>query len=287
MFLEKGAESFEQASMLEHLFGKNESKNWREKMNPDQLLACETWKGSFSISREMIDDRKSMDLKNKPQAFLTSYYRIREMFGAALFEAAIAGKKNFSFRGKIFDASTADNLALFDKAHPSVIEGVGLKQSNQFKDAFSAEALRAMKSVMQDFRGDNEEILAVVPDTILIPNEYKLKKSVFEAIGADKDPAAPSDRFRYQFGHWNVIVWQYLNQFIAPAVKPWILLDSKWNKENGGAVWFDCVKLKVTSSLDRDTNGNIWDGHARFVADFNDWRAFAIGGISGGSALLA
>ncbi len=312
MFLEKRAESFEQTSMLDHLFSIQDSKNWGEKMTSmtamsgfqpvgesgshpmdgmqegfDKFLVHETWKNSFSISREMIDDAKLMDLKKKPQAFLTSYYRTREIFGAALFGAAIAGNKSFSFRGKKFDASAADKLALFDKAHPSIIEGVGLKQSNQFKDAFSVEALGAMESVMQDFRGDNEEVLAVAPDTILIPNDHKLKKAVFEAIGADKDPATANNGFNYQFGRWNVIVWQYLNQFIAPSIKPWILLDSNWNKENNGAVWFDRVKLEVTSSIDRDTNGNIWDGYARFVAGFNDWRAFAIGGISGGSTLPA
>ena len=41
---------------------------------------------------------------------------------------------------------------------------------------------------MQDFRGDNGEILDVAPDTILIPNNYKLKKDVFAAIGAALNP---------------------------------------------------------------------------------------------------
>lgn len=311
MFLEKKAESFEAASLVSELFNVTDSKNWGEKMTSmtamngfqpvgengkhpisgmqegfNKFLEHETWKNSFAISREIIDDGKLMNLKGRPQAFITSYYRTREMFAAALYGAAISGKKTFSFGGKTFDAVGADKLEMFHKAHPSVVEGVNLKQSNQFKDEFSVDALGAMESVMQDFRGDKEEVLAVAPDTILIPNDYKLKKDVFAAIGADKDPATANNGFNYQFGRWNVIIWQYLNQFITPKTKPWVLMDSKYNKENEGAVWLDRVKLEVTSDIDKDTNANVWRGYARFIAGFNDWRAFAIGGVTGGSALL-
>ncbi len=311
MFLEKKAESFESMSLLSELFNVSDSKNWGEKMTSrtamngfqpvgengkhpvsgmqegfSKFVEHETWKNSFPISREIIDDGKLLDLKKKPQAFITAYYRTKEMFAAALYAAAINGKKVFSFRGKAFDASGADGLELFHKAHPSAVEGVTLKQSNLFKDEFSVDALGAMESKMQDFRGDTEEVLAVAPNTILIPNDYKLKKDVFAAIGADKDPETANNGFNYQFGRWNVIIWQYLNQFIAPNVKPWVLLDSHYNKENDGAVWLDRVKLEVNSAIDKDTDANVWRGYARFTAGFNDWRAFAIGGISSGSSLV-
>lgn len=310
MFLEKKAESFESMSLLPELFNVSDSKNWGEKMTAmtamngfepvgengkhpvsgmqegfSKFLEHETWKNSFAISREIIDDGKLMNLKGRPQAFITAYYRTKEMFAAALYAAAINGKKVFSFGGKTFDATGADGLELFHKAHPSVVEGVTLKQSNLFKEEFSVDALGAMESKMQDFRGDKEEVLAVAPNTILIPNDYKLKKDVFAAIGADKDPETANNGFNYQFGRWNVIIWQYLNQFIAPNVKPWVLLDSHYNKENDGAVWLDRVKLEVNSAIDKDTDANVWRGYARFTAGFNDWRAFAIGGISSGSSL--
>lgn len=310
MFLEKKAESFESMSLLPELFNVSDSKNWGEKMTAmtamngfepvgengkhpvsgmqegfSKFLEHETWKNSFAISREIIDDGKLMNLKGRPQAFITAYYRTKEMFAAALYAAAINGKKVFSFGGKTFDATGADGLELFHKAHPSVVEGVTLKQSNLFKEEFSVDALGAMESKMQDFRGDKEEVLAVAPNTILIPNDHKLKKDVFAAIGADKDPATANNGFNYQFGRWTVIIWQYLNQFIAPNVKPWVLLDSNYNKENDGAVWLDRVKLEVNSDIDKDTDANVWRGYARFTAGFNDWRAFAIGGISSGSSL--
>ena len=139
---------------------------------------------------------------------------------------------------------------------------------------------------MHDFRGDTNEILDVAPDTILIPDEYTLKRDVFAAIGADKDPATSNNGFNYQFGRWNVIVWPYLNEFLAAGAKPWILMDSKYNKTYGGAIWLDRENLTVKSRIDEGNDANVWTGRSRFVAGFNDFRAFAVGGVSGGTALI-
>lgn len=139
---------------------------------------------------------------------------------------------------------------------------------------------------MQDFRGDKGEVLDVAPDTILIPNEYTLKRDVFAAIGADKDPNTANNGFNYQYGRWTVIVWPYLNQFIAKGLKPWVLVDKRYNQEYGGAVWLDRVELTVRSEIDSGTDANVWKGRSRFTAGFNDWRPFAVGGIPGGTKLL-
>ena len=55
----------------------------------DKFLEHMTWKNSFSLSREIVEDSKLMDLKKQPAAFVAGYYRTRERFGAALFGAAI------------------------------------------------------------------------------------------------------------------------------------------------------------------------------------------------------
>lgn len=138
---------------------------------------------------------------------------------------------------------------------------------------------------MQDFRGDNGEVLDVVPDTIVIPNIYALKSAVFAAVGADKDPNTSNNGYNYTFGRYKIIVWPYLNQFITEGSAPWFLLDSRYNSTYGGAVWLDRTPLEVRSTIDEDTDANIWRGYARFVAGFNDWRFAAVGGVEGGTAL--
>ena len=308
MFLEKRGEEFEQNSVLKNLFFMGKSGNYADMMTTmtamsgfepvgengaypldgmqegyQKLLKYQTWKDSFSVSKEMMEDGKLMDMRKQPAAFMTSYNRTRELFGAALYGAAMNGAGSVTFKGVKFDLTGADGSNLFAKEHAPKVSGD--KQCNCFKDAFSVDALGKLETAMHLFRGDNDEILDVAPDTILIPEIATLKKDVFAAIGADKDPVSANNAFNYQYGRWNVIVWPYLNQFVTKGTSPWVLLDSKYNKTYGGAVWNDRVQLEVRSTIDENTDANVWRGRSRFNAAFNDWRFAAIGGVAAGNAL--
>lgn len=308
MFLEKRGEEFEQNSVLKNLFLMGKSGNYADMMTTmtamsgfepvgengaypldgmqegyQKLLKYQTWKDSFSVSKEMMEDGKLMDMRKQPAAFMTSYNRTRELFGAALYGAAMNGAGSVTFKGVKFDLTGADGSNLFAKEHTPKVSGD--KQCNCFKDAFSVDALGKLETAMHLFRGDNDEILDVAPDTILIPEIATLKKDVFAAIGADKDPVSANNAFNYQYGRWNVIVWPYLNQFVTKGTSPWVLLDSKYNETYGGAVWNDRVQLEVRSTIDENTDANVWRGRSRFNAAFNDWRFAAIGGVAAGNAL--
>lgn len=308
MFLEQRGEQFEQQSVLKDLFLMGSSENYGDLLTTmtamsgfepvgengaypadgmqegySKLIVYDTWKDSFAISREMIEDAKLMDLRKQPAAFMTSYNRTREMFGAALFGGAIKAQEKMLYKGKNFDLTTADGKTLFNTAHPPKVSGEN--QCNLFKDAFSVDALGKMETAMHLFRGDTDEILDVAPDTILIPEVASLKQAVFAAIGADKEPTTSNNAFNYQYGRWTVIIWSYLNQFITANTQPWILLDSKYNQTYGGAVWNDRVKLAVRSTIDDNTDANVWRGRSRFNAAFNDWRFAAVGGVSTGAEL--
>lgn len=308
MLIEKKAEAFEKKSLLPVLFSMDTSEHFAESFEDmtamsgpmpvgengqypmdsmqesyKKTLKHEVWKDSFSISREIIDDSKTIDLKHKPTAFITAHERVREQFGAALYGGAMAKATNIKFRGMSFPATTADGKNLFATDHPSILGKP--KQSNLFADAFSEDALGAMECAMQDFRGDKAEVQGVAPNTILIPNDAELKKAVFAAIGADKDPSTANNGFNYLFGRWRVVVWQYLNEFIDRNSKPWALLDTDFSEEYAGAVWLDRVKLEVRSEL-ASNDANIWKGYARWSAGFANWRFAAVGGVSGGTQLL-
>ena len=308
MFLENKVEAFENESALKNVFLMDKSNSFAEKLtsmtamngfNPvgegaaypkdemqesyDKVLQNVEWKDSFPITQTMVEDAKTLDLRKKPTAFINGYNRTREMFGAALLGGSINGT-SVTFRGRNFDCTGADKVSLFAANHPSILGKAA--QANKFTDAFSDDALNKAECVMQDFRGDNGEILAVSPNTIIIPNDPTLKKNVFAAIGADKDPDTANNGFNYQFGRWRVIIWAYLNQYLDLTTnKPWILADTQYNEEVGGAVWFDRIPLSVKSYVDENTDNNIWKGRSRFIAGFNDWRAFLVAGCESGSTL--
>lgn len=309
MFLEKRGEEFEAKSALPEIFNMGTSTHFGEKFTTmtamdgfqpvgengaypqdgfqegySKFLEHITWKDQFALSREIIDDAKLMDLKQKPQAFITAYYRTREKFGAALLGGAIQKLSKIKFSGRDFDATCADGQPLFSKTHPSKVKGGA--QSNLFADAFSADALGAAEERMQNTKGDNGELLDVAPTTIIIPNNYALKKAVFAVLGADKDPeVAGSNATNYVFGRYNVIVWNYLNQYITANTAPWILMDKQYNDDYGSAVWMDREQLNVRSEI-AENDANVWKGRSRFIAGFNDWRGFAVGGVAGGDTLV-
>ena len=308
MLIESRAEAFEEKSILNDVFMMDESKHWAEKYSTltamdgfdpvgengaypvdgmeegfSKTLEHMTWKNSFAISREIMEDGKLLDLKKKPVGFVKSYYRTRENLGAALFGAAMNGSDTAEFRGRTFDTTCADGLNLFHTEHLSKVSIK--KQSNMFANAFSADALAYVESAMQNFKGDNDDLVNVCPNTILIPNDPALKKAVFAAIGADKDPDTANNGYNYQFGRWNVLIWNYLNPYVAAGTSPWIVADLDYNNEYGGAIFTDRTPLDVRSTIDENTDANVWRGYARFTAGFNDWRAFAIGGAEGGTTL--
>lgn len=309
MLIEQRAESYEENSVLKDVFMMDESKHWAEKYTSEtamdgfdpvgengaypldgmqegysKTLEHVTWKNSFSLSREIMEDAKLMDLKKKPKGFVASYYRTRENLAAALFGGAISGNATADFRGKKFDITCADGKNLFAKDHPSKV-ATKIKQSNLFADAFSADALAYAEAKMQNIKGDNNELLNLAPNTILIPNDAALKKKVFAAIGADQDPLTANNAYNFVFGRWNVIVWNYLNAYIGSG-SPWILCDLDYNNEYGGAIFTDRTALDVRSTIDENTDANVWRGYARFTAGFNDWRPFAVGGVTGGDTLV-
>ena len=309
-YISKRGEAYESESLIKKLFAKKKSNHFAERYGSatamegfapvgengaaptdgfedsySQVIANETWKNSFSISREAMDDAQVMNLRDKPDAFVSSYYRTRDRFGAAMYGAAMKLSSSCSFKGKSFSVLGADNEKLFSKAHPSKL---GKKaQSNCFKDALSTSAIGAVETAMQNFKGDQGEILDIAPDTILIPNDYKAKNTLFEVIGSDKDPATSNNGFNYQFGRWNIIVCPYLNEWLGNDSGLWVMLDSKANDRYKGAIFQERTELEVTSYINRDNDANVWKGYSRFTAGFSDWRPFAIGGVTSGDQLVS
>lgn len=306
-FLEENVKAYTEKSFVETVFKMVDSDNYAEKFTSltslaqgfmpvgeggaypkderqegyDKVLEHETWKDSFTITQEMIEDSKILDLnRTGARGFIDAYMLTREKYGAAFLVGAVNGIKT-TFRGITVDCTCNDGLSLFSTAHPSKTGNAGV-QSNKFQNEFSVEALGKIETAMQNYTDDNGDILTVAPDTIIIPNDAALKNKVFTAIGADKDPNTSNNGFNYQYGRWTVIVCPYLNGLPKNA---WMLYDSKYNDSYNGLLFLDRIPLTVTSYVDENTDNCVWKGRSRFVCGANDWREIAVAGISGGTNL--
>lgn len=244
-----------------------------------------TYKDMFEITREMVDDNKILQIKSRPAAFVKAWGRAREIHGIRMFGEAMQGNSSFTVANQVFPCVTADKLPLFSTAHTSITGEYGT-QSNLFADAFSPDALAALEAKMQNFRDDNGVVQDVSPTTIVIPNDWALKKAVFAAIGADKDPETANNGFNFLFGRWNVVISQYLLDYVPAGDKPWILIDGNYNETAIGAVWYDREPLSIEAV--KAPNDNLQHkGRARWGAGFHDWRFAAVGGVTGGDTLVS
>lgn len=309
-FLEKQGEAFEQESLLKVLFRMQNSNHWAEAYGGEtamenfmpvgeggaypttgfqegnkQTIENEEWKQSFSVTQTLVEDNQLGTMKSRANKLITAYHRTREEFGRAMYAGALKGT-SVTFGGKTFKTTSADGVSLFSKSHVNKVDKK--TQSNLYAGTFSAAALDAVETNMQNTKGDNGQLLAIAPDTILIPNDAALKRAVFEVIGADKDPSTSNNGFNYQYGRWNVICDPYLTLALSKlgiSDKPWILLDSKFIQDNDGAIFQNRINLQVKSEIDSNNDNNVWKGRARFSAGFVDWRFAAVGGMTGGTAL--
>ena len=298
--VEEQVEAYQQKSLLDQLFAMETTENFAEKLTSEtalgnfmpvgeagayprnsfregfsKVIEPETWKNSFEVTAEMVEDAKHGKIKRTAQTFASSYHRTREMLGAAMYMGGVGPSINVGVgsAAKTFSTTSADGMPLFSTAHPSATGGYA-GQCNLFNEDFTYEAFCYMQEKMQNFRDDDGNLLGVTPDTILIPNDAMLKKAVFNAVGAEGIPNDTSgSSMNFQCGLWTVIVHPYLNQFIPTGAtsKPWMMLDSAFMKEQYGAVWLDRLNLTVRSEI-ADNDNNVWKGRSRFLPGFYNWR---------------
>lgn len=242
-----------------------------------------TYKNSFGISREMMDDDVIGNLGQKPDKLLRSYYRGRARELAAAVGNALQGNAKYTYNGWNRTTACMDGLCVFSKQHPLKVKGG--TQSNLYADAFSEGSLFAGITAMQNLKDDDGNTLAMVPDTLIIPNVPALKLAAFKLIGSDHEPGSGNNAINPIYGNLQIVVWGYLNDFIGSTnTAPWILLDSRYNEENNGNIYQDRIDLEVSSELGNNDE-NLWKAYARYGYGFVDFRQMMAFGIAGGSNL--
>lgn len=302
--IQQGVEAFEERSVIGRVYSLASSSSYAEKYTSEtslgdfedvgengayprtglqegysKVIEPTTWKSSFEVTQEMIEDGKQSKIRSRASIFTTSYGRTREKFAAGLLVGGVGS--SVTIGGRRYDTTSADKAALFSTSHPSITGGAKA-QSNLFKAEFSPEILDTVQEKMQMFTDDDGNLLNLAPDTIIIPNLGSLKRAVFAAVGSDLEPNTANNAINFQVGLWNVIVWPYLPQSIGG--KPYFfMMDSQFKDNYECLPWVDRLRLTVKSDIDPNTDANVFKGRARFGAGFNNWRCIALcgDGVSG------
>ena len=248
-----------------------------------QTIYNETFKQSFAISQEAIEDNVLTTIQRKPEKLLRAYYRGRARLLARMIGEALQGHDSFVVNGRPFKTTCSDGQNVFSSSHPLKVKGG--TQSNVYSDAFSASSLFAGMTAMQNQKDDNGNTLGISPDTILIGNNNpNLKKTVIEVVASMQSPGTANNDINPVFGNFEIVIAPYLNDFLGSLASPWILFDSKYNQDNDGNVYQDRVPLTIKSDVGANDE-NIWKARARYGVGFVDYRQMMAFGVTGANSL--
>lgn len=248
-----------------------------------QLIHNMTFKQSFEITMEAIEDGVLTDLKRKADKMTRGYHRSVARLKAQMVGEALKGNTSFTLNGFSFSTKCMDTACVFSTSHAPKVSGSN--QANLFSDAFSATALFKAKLKMQSVKDDDGNTLSLHPNIILIPSASPtLVQNVLVAVSSLKVPGSGNNDVNVNYGDWEVLVSDYLNDYITSGTSPWILFDEQYNKEGNGNIFQKRTDLAIRSELAANDN-NVWKARARHGVGFVDWRQMLAGGVSSGSSL--
>ena len=249
----------------------------------NQLISNMTFKQSFEITMEAIEDGVLTDLKRKADKMTRGYHRSVARLKAQMIGEALKGNTSFTLNGFSFSTKCMDTACVFSTSHAPKVSGAN--QCNLFSDAFSTTALFKAKLKMQSVKDDDGNTLSLHPNIILIPSASPtLVQNVLVAVGSLKVPGSGNNDINVHYGDWEVLVSDYLNDYITSGTSPWILFDEAYNKEANGNIFQKRTDLVIRSELAANDN-NVWKARARHGIGFVDFRQMLAGGVSGGSSL--
>ncbi len=237
------------------------------------------WTNSIEITQTMMEDNKTSDIKRRAGIFGESEPRTRERFRAQMLANGVNG--SVTINSKTFSTKSADGVSVFNIAHPDVAGK--FTQTNMYSNTLDKDVFGEIVSRMQNVKDEKGDVIGVTPNTVIIPNYHSLKEALFGIVGSDKDPKTSNNEYNYLFGNWQIIVSPMLAQYMD--ANTYIIADLDFNKTAMGAVWADRLAPSYETYKAEDTRNFKIAGRSRYTAAFHNWRAFAIGGVTGGTTL--
>jgi len=247
-----------------------------------------TFAKTFLVSKEMVDDNQIEEAKAKAINLVQAYKRSQAKYLSQALTTSVGSTKTMTFGGKSgIDIGGADNLALFNAAHPlknSFSGSDNITQSNLFSNALgnNSAMLNRLANIMRNFKDDRGEVLGFEADTIIIPgNQPVLEDTVKKIIGSDGEIGTSNNDINTQRGKWRLVV-DYL--WTPASGSPYILMSSEANKELLGTRFFNRTGLDVENEVKIESRNLVYNGFARWSAGFTNWRHVLMGGSSDASA---
>lgn len=247
-----------------------------------KLITHSEFKKLFEVTKTMKEDLQFDIVATKAAAYVRAYKRSRAEFASAALTSAAT---TFTYGTKTgLDSTTADGLALFDKAHTGLTDVA--TQSNVFTNAFGNDdaMLNRLANIGMNFKNATGHVMGYTFDTLIVPgNAYRLITLGKKIINSDQQVGSSFNDVNVNKGIWKLVVdhhWQ-----VADGTEPYIIMSSQANKDLMGSMFYDRTPLEIEQDVDVRTQNLISSGRGRFSAGFGDWRHIIMGGAAAGTEL--
>lgn len=218
------------------------------------------------VERKLMDDNLypgagiPRQVTQRVDKLATSAAILREKSAAKLFINAFTDSGTDD---EGFPIAGADGVGLCSTAHPNGPDGQAGTQSNEGTTALSQDGVTATRLAMKEFKDDTGELVAIDPNTLLVPPE--LEETALIINNTPRDIGTNNNDVNTQAGRWNIVVWDYLTD-----VNAWFMIDGPLRDQH--LVWYDRIAPEFASEGDFDTLQAKYRGYMRFSRGFDDWR---------------
>lgn len=202
------------------------------------------------IDRDFVDDLKLTSIRDRIRSMADAVYKTRQYQAAELFNNGALTSTAVDFRGRTYNAKLPDGKALFATDHPYSPTNSTDTQSNKGTDELSIDSWDATAVLMQEWKDDRGNLLAVMPDTLIVA-PYNARRA-FQIAGIPGkeaniyEPGSANHDINMYQGDITVIV----NPFLKNR-KYWVAADS--SRMKNANKWFDRRKPENGSITDFDT----------------------------------
>ncbi len=206
----------------------------------------------IAILRKLLADSNWPEINNIPTKIGDSAALKREVDGASVFN----NSESASFLG-------ADAVALLSNSHPLSPAKPNSTQDNLLTKSLTKTNLGEARETMMAFTDDNTELVAAMPNLLLVPPE--LEDTAIEITASERDPDSATNKVNPQAGRFQVVVWHHLTD-----ANKWYVIDT--NLMNQSLFWFDREPLTIVPKVEDKTWRATWIAYMRYSFGWADWR---------------
>lgn len=208
----------------------------------------------FAVDRKLVDDDQYNVINQYARMNAMAFARTREKHAAQPF--------NYAFATTYHTAPDGKALCATDHHRG---KGDTTAQSNKGTSALTYDAVVATRRLMREYVDDRGELIAVNPDTIVVPAE--LEETAWTISNTLLKPGTANNDANFVASRgFRVVVWDYLTD-----ANNWFMVDSQLAKMH--LWWFNRVDPEF--AIDPTGTYNLraaYRGYMRYSFGFDDYR---------------